>query len=194
MTSTEPSSTVMDGLGAKLRHARRMKALRQKDVAEFVGCSESLLSKIELDRTSPTLQTLHKLAEVLGTSVAALFSAEKTSCVSVYRSGERPILHLGSNESELATRLERMIPYTEGRMLNANLHVVPPGAGSEGMIAHAGEEVGFVIAGYVEIEVDGKVFVLNEGTSFFFQSHLPHRYRNIGSEPAKIVWVNTPPY
>ena len=194
MTSVEPSFNVMDGLGAKLRHARRMKSLRLKDVAERVGCSESLLSKIELDRSSPTLQTLHKLAEALGTSVAALFAAEKSSAIVIYRAGERPSLYLGSNDAESATRLERMTPYAEGRVLNANLHVVPPGGGSEGIIAHPGEEVGYVIAGYVEIEVDGEVFVLNEGTSFFFQSHLPHRYRNVGTEPARILWVNTPPY
>lgn len=182
------------GLGSKLRHARHLKKLRLKDVADRIGCSESLLSKIELDRVSPSLQTLHKLAEALGTSVAALFSAEKDSKVSIYRAGERPVLNLGDGDMECSTRLERMISYTEGRMLNANLHVVPPGGGSQGTIAHTGEEVGYVISGYIEIEVDGETFLLDEGTSFFFPSHLPHRYKNIGSDEARIIWINTPPY
>jgi len=182
-------------LGMQLRHLRRLKGLRLKDVADVIGCSESMLSKIETDRADPSLQMLHRLAEALGTPVQALFSDTATQPLTVYRSGERPILEMGRRGSgpPLAT-FERMIPYAEGRTLNANIHVAPPGGGSDGIIRHEGEEVGYVIEGTIELVVDGTAAVVSAGGSFFFQSSLPHSYRNIGTQTARIVWVNSPPY
>lgn len=182
-------------LGKHLRHLRRLKGLRLKDVAGEIGCSESMLSKIENDRADPSLHMLHRLAEALGTPVQALFSDKPSQPLTVYRSGERPLLAMGRRGSgpPLAS-FERMIPYAESRTLNANIHVAPPGGGSDGLLRHEGEEVGYVIEGTIELVVDGKAVVLGPGSSFFFQSSLPHSYRNIGSVTARIVWVNSPPY
>lgn len=194
--STGAAGTESDGasLGQKLRHARRIRGLRLKDVAGQAGCSESLLSKIENGKAAPSLLMLHRITEALGTTVAACFSDRDVEPLTVYRAGERPVIHLGSTRSGLEPSLERLTPYKAGRALNANLHVVPPGAGSEGALKHAGEEVGFVIEGVVELTVDGRSVVIAAGGSFFFQSSLPHSYRNVGAETARIVWVNTPPY
>jgi len=42
-------------IGAKIKHTRRMKSMRLIDVAKHAGCSESLLSKIENDKATPSL-------------------------------------------------------------------------------------------------------------------------------------------
>lgn len=182
-------------LGERLRHARRLHKLTLKSVAETIGCSESMLSKVETGRVAPSLQMLARLAEVLGTTIAALFNEEQGMSVTVYHPGERQVLGLGSKRDHADyTVLERLIPYAEGRLLNANLHVVPPGGGSNGTLSHRGEEVGFVVEGFVELTVDGKQILLGAGSSFFFSSSLPHSYRNIGSSVARIVWCNSPPY
>ena len=182
-------------LGERLRHARRQHGLTLKAVAGRVGCSESMLSKIELGRVAPTLGMLARLAEILGTSIAALFDEDRRLPVTVYLDGERQTIGLGSGRDHGGhTVLERLIPYSEGRLLNANLHVVPPGGGSSGTLNHLGEEVGFVIDGFVELMVDGKAFLIGPGSSFYFSSTLPHSYRNIGISAARIVWVNSPPY
>lgn len=180
-----------ESLGQRVRYARQKHGLTLAAVAEQIGCSESLLSKIERDRITPTLPTLFKLAESLGTSVAALFSDQQQNNVVVYHQGERPELVLGSKVGKKAdTKFERIIPYIEGRMMDANVHVVPPGGGSSGAYSHVGEEVGFVMEGFIELTVDGNVSLLKPGSSFFFNSSLPHSYRNIGTDTAKILWVN----
>lgn len=182
-------------LGQKLKHVRSVKALRLKDVAQRAGCSESLLSKIENGKAAPSLLTLHRITEALGTTVAACFSDQDAEPLTVYQPGERPTIQLGSRgRYDLEPSLERLTPYTAGRALNANLHVVPPGTGSDGALKHAGEEVGFVIEGAIELTVDGRTVVVPAGGSFFFRSALPHSYKNTGTATARIVWVNTPPY
>lgn len=193
----DPPKTSADAtgqLGDKLRHLRRKSGLTLKQLGELTGCSESMLSKVERGHVVPSLDLLSRIAMQLGTSVSGMFvEAPERSCF-VYKEGERPKLELGSAAHQGHTLLERLIPYAQGRQLNANLHVVPPGGGSAGVLSHDGEEVGFVIDGYIEITVDNETHLVGPGGSFFFHSELPHRYRNIGTTTARIVWVNSPPY
>ena len=181
-------------LGEKLRHLRRNSGLTLKQLGDLTGCSESMLSKAECGHVIPSLDLLSRVAQQLGTSVAGLFAEAADQTCFVYKEGERPKLELGATTEDGKTVLERLIPYAKGRQLNANLHVVPPGGGSAGVLSHEGEEVGFVIEGYIEVTVDNESHLVGPGGSFFFQSELPHRYRNIGSTTARIVWVNSPPY
>lgn len=182
-------------MGEKLRHARRIHKMTLKTVAERVGCSESMLSKIERGRVAPGLDLLARLAETLNTSVAALFSETSTAGAVVYQEGERPTIEVGTqNAGTRQTVLQRLVPLADGRLLNGNVHVVPPGGGSSGTLSHRGEEVGYVVDGYIELTLDGKVSLLGAGSSFYFSSRLPHSYRNIGTETARIVWINSPPY
>jgi len=191
---TELTADSAAPLGEKLRHLRKKRGLTLKQLADLTGCSESMLSKAERGHVVPSLDLLSRMAMQLGTSIAGLFAASAERACFVYKEGERPTLELGTAAPYGHTVLERLIPYTQGRQLNANLHVVPPGGGSAGVLSHAGEEVGFVIEGYIELTVDTVTHLVGPGGSFFFHSELPHRYRNIGSTTARIVWVNSPPY
>jgi transcriptional regulator with XRE-family HTH domain len=182
------------GIGEKLRHIRKKAQKTLKDVANRAGCSESMLSKIELGRAAPSLDLLSKLAETVGASVAQLFDDELKQPICVYNDGTRPVIELGSQRMHSRSRLERLVPFEHGRQLNANLHVVPPGGGSAGVLVHPGEEVGYVIEGYIEVTIDGRSYPVGPGGSFFFPSTLPHSYRNVGTVTARIVWANSPPY
>ena len=89
--------------------------------------------------------------------------------------------------------LERLIPNARGALLQANVHVVSPGASSDGMIHHAGEELGYVLEGRLDLNVDNVIYRLEAGNSFFFPSSLPHGYRNPGKITTRVLWVNSPP-
>jgi transcriptional regulator with XRE-family HTH domain len=193
--------TIFADLGTRLRHARKLKGLRLTDVTRIVGCSESLLSKIETNKAAPSLHTLHRIAAVLDTTVAALFSDPASSGLTVYSPETRPEILLSPDADDQdggaglePLRLQRLIPHTEGRVLNANIHVVPPGSGIGGALKHEGEEVGYVLEGRVTLTVDGETRLLTPGMSFFFRSSVPHSYRNPGPGDARILWVNAPPY
>lgn len=179
-------------LGVRLRHARLTRGLRLKDVAKRVSCSESLISKIERGHSTPSLKVLHRLAKVLDLSIGALFSPGDTGSV-VWRSGRRPVIKLEGARGGGHIRLERIVPHQPGLLLEANIHIVEPGAESDGAIEHEGEEVGYVLQGTLELWVDEERYELQPGDAFHFRSDLSHRYRNPGKDPTKVLWVNTPP-
>ncbi|GLI16741.1 transcriptional regulator [Moorella thermoacetica] len=67
-TSSLLRSGQQDSLGAKLKRLREKIGLTQKELAQQVGISHSLIGQIETDRIQPSLSTLSSLAEALGVS------------------------------------------------------------------------------------------------------------------------------
>lgn len=185
----------MSDLGARVRAARKAKKMTLKAVAEEVGCSPSMLSKIENELATPSLRTLHRIAAVLETSIVHLFGTETDAegeDISVIRSDSRQAVRVRREGGGGAILLERLTPTFPDLMIAANIHSLEPGAESGGDIQHAGHEVGYVLQGAVELIVSGKSYLLGQGDSFYFASQLPHRYRNIDKGTTRILWVATP--
>jgi transcriptional regulator with XRE-family HTH domain len=181
-------------IGFQLRRQRRIRGLRLKDVADKAGLSESLISKIENNRTSPSISTLHRLVKALGTSISALFAADESLDQVVQRPNERPIAGKVQSMVEWdGIEAEIIVPYVKDRQLEGFVFVMEPGGHSGGTLLHDGEECGYVLQGQLELVVDSETYVLSPGDSFFFNSDRPHSYRNPGSVTTRVVWINTPP-
>src|SRR5690606_6801958 len=179
-------------LGVKLKHARRLRGLRLKELAQAVGCSESFLSKVENDKVRPSLQMLHAIVSSLDTSIGELFSSSATEKNRIMRLSDRPTIETSSPRKSPGVTLESLVPSATLDLLYGSIHVVEPGGSSAGMIAHQGEELGYVLQGELELTIDDATYHLHVGDSFFFQSNLPHGYRNPGEITTKVIWVNTP--
>jgi len=180
-------------IGTRLRHARLMRGSRLKDVADAAGCSESLVSKIENNRIEPSLQVLHKLCLVLNIGLGELFTRQEEDAPVVTRAGQRSRIEMDPVRRGHGILMERIIPYAKGHLLQSNIHVVAPGGSSFGLISHEGEEVGYVIAGEIELFLGDKAYQLSAGDTFSFRSEIGHGYRNRGKTKARILFVNTPP-
>lgn len=183
----------LGGVSVRLRLARQMQGMTLKGLADAVGCSESMLSKIENGKTSPSLPMLHRLVEALGTNIGWLFEEKDGEDGIVFRDGERPVITLDPLRRGEGISLERVIPYAAGHLLQCNIHHIEVGGESAGPIQHVGEEVGYVLRGTIDLILEGRSHRLGQGDSFVFASTLRHAYRNAGDEPASIFWVNTPP-
>jgi transcriptional regulator with XRE-family HTH domain len=173
-------------LGVRLRHARLVAGLTLLQLAQKAACSESLISKLEHGAASPSLAMLHRLAVALDTNIAELTSEEIPPGGPILRRNERPVIRAGG------IALERLVLPTRGGLLQANIHIVEPGASSDGTIVHAGEEVGYVLEGSLELRLDQELYTLVEGDAFTFPSHIPHGYRNVGTGVVRVLWVNSP--
>lgn len=180
-------------IGARLRHARLVKGLLIKDLAERVGVSISLISKYENDKLLPPLTVLHKLVSQLETNIGALFDSNWSGVGYIARAGSRPRISAAGEGDSVGVTLERIIPSGMGHLLQGNIHIVAPGGGSMGPMSHEGDEVGYVLEGRLELSIDGTTHDLGPGDSFAFASHLAHTYRNPGGNVTRVLWINTPP-
>lgn len=180
------SKTAALTLGVKLRHARLVAGYTLLQLAQKAGCSESLISKIERGLATPSFTTLHRLAVALDSNISALTSEEEPNLSPITRHGERPVIKSGG------VALERVVLAKRGGLLQANIHIVWPGESSDGQIEHQGEEVGYVLEGTLELSLGDETYSIGPGDAFTFSSQVPHGYRNVGVEVARVLWVNSP--
>ena len=180
-------------IGTRLHHARLLREARMKDIAQAAGCSESLISKIESNKLVPSLRVLHRICEALNIAMGDLLGGSAPSDKVVTRVSERHIVSIDALRTGKGIRMERLIPYAKGHLLQGNIHIVAPGGTTDGDITHSGEEVGYVISGRIALTVNGTTYEVSEGDSFCYRSDLPHGYRNIGDTEARVLFINTPP-
>jgi transcriptional regulator with XRE-family HTH domain len=181
----------LPSLSVRLRHARKVAGLTLKQVAEVAGCSESLISKLENDAASPSLAMLHRLAIALGSNVSELTSEDWVSEEPVLRAGARQVNRFAQGARKGYIDLERITHPQKGGLLQGDIHIVSPGMVSE-MIEHAGEEMGYIIEGSLDLTLGETTYTLNAGDSFHFPSNVPHGYRNSTDQTVRILWINTP--
>jgi len=181
-------------LGVRLRHARIANGLRLHDLAERAGCSESLLSKLENNRANPSINMLHRLASALGTNLAWLVAPSNGDDHGVVlRRADRPTLHAPAPGGHEGITLQALIARGQGHLLQGQVHIIEPGARSDGAITHEGEELGLVLEGTLDLTVNRVTYRLSPGDSFHFDSSQPHAYGNSGKSVTQVAWINTPP-
>lgn len=181
-------------LGGRIRYARTLRGLTLKQLAGHAGCSESMLSKIECGLASPSLTTLHRIAQALQTNVAELTTMVQTPASPIVRAADRPVVQFNTGKTgSKSIRLERLVPPLRGQLLQGDIHVLEPGTPSTDSIQHQGEEIGYVLQGSLNLTIGEASYQLHPGDSFYFASEKTHSYSNDGDEVTKVLWINTPP-
>lgn len=183
--ATEPPGD----LGAQLRAARERAGLSVRELARRIGVSASLLSQVERGLAQPSVGTLWAVVTALELSLDNLFASERSPDrpAVVQRAETRAALELGGG-----VVWERL---TTSHDPDADFAFVtyPPGADSgadEPPTRHQGREYGYVISGRLRIEVGDETLELGPGDAVAFGSQTPHRFRALGDEPVKAVWLN----
>ena len=179
-------------IGSRLRHARLLKGMRMKDLAQSVGCDESMISKIEAGKVLPSLPMLNKLVAALGRDLGSFFGLSFDEHKLVQKPEDRLRVFVDALRGGIGVMYERLVPIAAGNLLEANIHIVAPGGEKVDMITHQGEAVGYLISGTIELTIDDSKYVMTAGDSFFFKAYLTNGYRNIGETEARIIWINTP--
>jgi transcriptional regulator with XRE-family HTH domain len=186
------SETSTLSIGPRLRRARLLKGLRMRDLAQAVGCDESMISKIEAGKVLPSLPMLDKLVQALDRDMASFFGLKIDGHMLVQKPDDRLKVHVDALRGGTGVMYERLVPIAAGNLLEANVHVVAPGGEKVDLVTHQGEAVGYLLSGTIELTIDDTTYLMTPGDSFFFKAYLTNSYRNIGEGEARIIWVNTP--
>lgn len=177
-------------VGSRLKALRMERNLSQRDLAASSGVTNGMISMIEQNKHSPSIATLNRITDALGLSVGEFFSTGEVD-------SEPKIFFTPEDLTRLVDgKLELSVVAGERRTkaLQILYEVYHPGGdtGPE-MLSHPGEEGGIVISGEVEVMVGDKAQILKAGDAYYFESNIPHRFRNKGSVAAVLVSACTPP-
>jgi transcriptional regulator with XRE-family HTH domain len=179
-------------IGARVRHARIVKGIRMRELADAIGCAESSISKIESGHVVPSLPMLQRIVEALGGDMSSFFATNPDAPGIVQRAGQRMVANGDPIRDGKGISYERMVSFARGNLLEANIHIVEPGGGREDRVTHEGETLGYVLEGQIELIIEKQAYLLSAGDSFSYRNHLTSRYSNPGATVARMIWVNTP--
>jgi transcriptional regulator with XRE-family HTH domain len=177
-------------IGPKIRKIRLQKKLKLKDVAKETGLSISLISQVENNNTSPSLSTLIKLANYLGTDTSFFLEKnEKKKSATVCHKKDRKLWT--SNDNKIF--FELLNPSLRNKKMEIVFAKVKRFESPPEKYTHEGEEFGLVLKGQLYVEVGDETHVLNEGDTIYFKSTIPHTIYGGAPEGSDIIWVNSPP-
>jgi transcriptional regulator with XRE-family HTH domain len=163
-------------LGRWLRLLRKRQGLSLAAVATQSGLSQSFLSQMERGLVQPSLRSVNRVATALGTTASAVFALQGSGPVSLVRRGEGEIFA----EARLLVRGNRAIHPLE-------IRAAPTEFGD--YFEHPGEELLYVIAGRIEVEVARVRYLLEPGDAIYYASMTGHQWRNADGGPIHVLMV-----
>ena len=174
-------------LGNKLRRMRQARGLTAVELAQRARVTTGFISQLEHSQTVPSLQTLQRIAAVLGVSLTYFFLEENMQ-PQVVRKQERQIIHLGHDGSCVS-----LLSPQPARHLELALFELPPGAVSWSTArSHAGQQCHLLLQGTVRADYGDKTYHLEEGDSILWEGTLPYRLENIGTSEARLLIATAP--
>jgi len=185
----DPEDNALD-VGLRLQSIRKLKGLSQRELAKRAGVTNSTISMIEKNSVSPSISSLKKVLAGIPMSLVEFFSLEveqNNPTQVVYRANELTDISSGAVTMKLVGRAHpsRAIAFLD--------ETYPPGSDTgQEMLVHEGEEAGLLVEGRIELTVDGQVYQLEAGDSYYFESSKPHRFRNPFDTPARLISATTP--
>lgn len=182
-------STPAEGALTPGQHFRRLRLKRRlslAQVARATGVSIGFLSALERGQMRSSIATLRRIARFYRTNILSLFEAAEEN-PRLVRTKQRKVL-----ETTPGVRME-LLAWGNTNM-EPHLFRVKSGGGSGESYSHEGEEFLHLLRGELEIWLGAKEhYLLKKGDSLYFESSIPHRWRNPGRGEAWILWINTPP-
>lgn len=176
-------------LGADLRALRKARGLTLNGLSDRLGRSVGWLSQVERDLSEPSITDLRHIAAQLDVSVSSLFRSDAPVPEQGYivrADSRRPI---GSRDSGLIEELLSPDLTDDFEMVHSTFQ---PRSKIGETCTRPTQEVGYVIAGRLTLWIDGLTFHLNPGDSFRIRGK-PFRWENPHDEPARAIWVISPP-
>ncbi|OAN77143.1 XRE family transcriptional regulator [Sulfitobacter sp. EhC04] len=177
-------------LGADLRALRKSRDLTLTEMANTLGRSVGWLSQVERGISDPSITDLRHIAACLGVSVSMLFrhaAAPAHEAGYVVRQGaRRPI---GSDVAGLVEELLSPDLTDDFEVVHSTFQ---PHSRITAPVSRPTQEVGYLVSGKLEVEIEGTAHLLNPGDSFRIRGEA-FRWSNPFDTPAVAIWVIAPP-
>lgn len=158
-------------VGDRIRILRTTQKKTLQEIADSCGLSKSMISKIENNKTVPSVATLVKIAQVLETSISVLLEKEGWAKAVVTTRAEA-LEQLVNTDKGYA-----IFPYAaqfHGKKMQPFLFKALKGEVVPHQLSHEGEEFIYIIEGEMKMQVAEIEYLLKKGDTLYFNSMQKH--------------------
>lgn len=177
-------------LGNTIRELRQRHGLTIAEVADQVGISRGMLSKIENAQTATSLETLAKLASAFGVSLSTLFRN-----YNIPAGGAQWVKH-GEGMEVVRRGTKRghtyhLLAYDQGPTKRFEPFLITMDDASEVFptFEHPGVEFIHMLAGRLEYRHGQQTYLLEPGDSLTFRGEVPHGPEKLIELPIRFLAI-----
>ena len=182
----DPKESVTGSLevGDRIKILRISQKRTLQEVADSCGLSKSMISKIENNKTIPSVATLVKIAKTLGTNISNLFEHDgwAKAIVTTRKEAEEKLVFTEKGYS--------IFPYASEfheKKMQPFLFVAKKGEVIPHLLSHEGEEFVFIVEGTMKMQVADIEYILKSGDSLYFNSLQKHGIIPVSD---KVVYID----
>ena len=184
------TDALAEKLGQTILRLRTADKMSLGDLSQSSGVAKSMISQIEKNETNPSLATLSRLSQALGTSVEAMVSqggSDDSALVEKTEIQDTPLLKSTDGLCEL--RIIGSIDTVQwvqwydfqaqpGGVLESSPH---PDGSVENLT---------ILQGEVLVEVEDESWIAKAGETLRYRADRPHKITNTGTKPVHATMVN----
>jgi transcriptional regulator with XRE-family HTH domain len=177
-------------LGNAIREIRLNHGLTIADVATLAGISRGMLSKIENAQTATSLETISRLAQALGVSLATLFRNcdVRVGSAQLVKSGEgMEVVRRGTKRGHTY----HLLSYDQGpkKLFEPFLITIEQESEKFPVFEHPGTEFIYMLEGCIEYRHGQNTYVLSPGDALTFEGDIPHGPEKLIQCPIRFLSV-----
>lgn len=177
-------------IGKKIKNLRLSKNLTQEELGERTDLTKGYISQLERDLSSPSIETLFDILEVLGTTPKAFFDEEEHAQKVIYGAEE----HTFFEDEEKGYQITWLVPESNEKEMEPVLLEVAAHASFKTFEPSLSETFGYVLEGELTIVLGKNSYVAKSGEAVYFSATDEHKWMNQTDQPAKLIVVATESY
>jgi transcriptional regulator with XRE-family HTH domain len=184
-------SMLKEHIGTQIKKLRAESSMTLKQLSDLTGLSVGFLSQLERGMTSVAIDTLLKIASVLGVSINYFFSdVEEQGETPVLRRHEHQII-LSDENNFIQYRLSRNL--ADKDMLPRLIEILPRKTREKvSLYSHEGEEFIYILEGILTYYYKNQKYDLYPGDSLHVHSEEMHNWENDTNDVVRLLEITIP--
>jgi transcriptional regulator with XRE-family HTH domain len=187
MTPDDEIDPLRLAVGLAIRRARTEAGMSMRAVAMACGVSQPFLSAVERGWSTPSIATLYRLADVLGTAPAGLLPPPVDGDISVVRAGAGRMV---PSSDRPRSAIGRVVFSDPSRHLEIYEYLADRSDDLDVWFEHPGDTVLHLIDGTLRVEFESRpAVVLSAGDCLVHPGTISHRWSVVGDTRVRLFLV-----
>lgn len=173
-------------IGDAVRRLRDSRGLSVRTLAVNCGFSASFISQVELNKVSPSLASLERIASGLGVTLGQFFVTLDRSTPALIKSRQRPTLQSAWSRAQI----ESLSPTSVGDTFEVLMITLQPG-GCSGTALHSRDTklCVTIFSGTVCLQFEESAQVLRRGDTISIPAGTVHRWENKTAKAVQLLKI-----
>ncbi|MED1203858.1 helix-turn-helix domain-containing protein [Heyndrickxia acidicola] len=177
-------------IGQKIKNLRLKKGLTQEELGERTDLSKGYISQLERDLSSPSIDTLFNVLEVLGCPPKEFFDEEERVQKVIYKEEDRT----SYVDDEKGYGIKWLVPESNEKEMEPILLTFDKQGEFKKFEPSLSETFAYILEGEIAIQLGTRRYYAKKGEAIYFSASDRHQFINDYDGPSVLLLVATDSY